>query len=74
MGAGNNPAGTTPMDDILDASTDSKDTINGLSPDCKEKAKAAARAQMMPLAAQPGRTTLSLPTPAARTVLQRGYY
>jgi Domain of unknown function (DUF4150) len=78
IGSTQTPAGTAPMLKILKASTDSIDSIKGLSQECKEKAKAAARTQMLPIAAQPGRTTLPLPStlgdPSPRTVLERGYY
>ncbi|WP_157212055.1 hypothetical protein, partial [Sinorhizobium sojae] len=74
LGAMQTPAGTAPMIRILNASTASIDSVIGLSKECKERAKAAARLQMMPLAAQPGRTTVSLPNPAATEVLRRGRY
>lgn len=41
---------------------------------CKTKAIAAMRLQMFPLAAQPGRTTTTLPHPGAVDVLRRGHY
>jgi hypothetical protein len=74
LGSTQTPVGTAPMIRILNASTASIDSIVGLSRECKERAKAAARLQMMPLAAQPGRTTVPLPSPAAVEVLRRGHY
>jgi hypothetical protein len=74
LGSTFTPAGTAPMNRILRESQRSIDQIVGLPKDCKEKAKVAAEYQMAPLGRQPGRTTLSLPSPAATTVLKRGYY
>lgn len=74
LGAGHNPIGTAPMLRILRASQTSIDSIKELPPECKERAKTAAEAQMLTLLAQPGRTTIPLPSPEAREVLARGHY
>jgi hypothetical protein len=74
LGSASTPSGTAPMNKILRESQKSIDQIAGLPKDCKEKAKLAAELQIARLGRQPGRTTLSLPSPAATTVLKRGYY
>jgi Domain of unknown function (DUF4150) len=65
--------GTAPMYEILDEVEKSINRIP-IPEDCKARALAAARAQLMPILAQPGRTTITLPDPAATTVLRQGHY
>ncbi len=65
--------GTAPLRNIL---TEVERSIERMPipEDCKTRAKAAARLQMAPLLAQPGRTTITLPDAAATTVLRQGHY
>lgn len=70
-------AGTAPMGDILKASAASIDRISGVPQECRERAKAAARAQIRATTGltAPGRIReRPLPSGDARVVLQRGYY
>jgi hypothetical protein len=77
LGSQHTPNGTAPIGKILGKSMQSIDDIPGLSKECKEKAKAAAAAQvssrMKP--SQPGRAwEKPLPGGAAYDVLSRGSY
>ena len=74
LGAANTPAGTASIPDILKASTAALMAVRGVSNKCKQAAIAATAAQAGPMLGQPGRTTTSLPSPAARQVLQQGHY
>jgi Domain of unknown function (DUF4150) len=74
LGASHVPQGTAPIAKILQKSMASIDDIKGLSDECKKRAKLAAAGQMAPLLKQPGRTTVSLPSPQAVQVLKLGYY
>lgn len=74
LGASQTPIGTAPMPKILAASVLALSEVNGLSAKCKELATAATLAQAASTARQPGRTTISLPSPAARVVLMQGHY
>lgn len=66
--------GTAPMARITELSAMSINAIPGLDPACKARAQQAAREQMFPIRAQPGRTTITLPKPDATMVLSRGSY
>ena len=77
LGSQHTPNGTAPMGKILAKSMQSIDEIPGLSKECKEKAKAAAAAQvtsrMKPT--QPGRVwEKPLPGGDAYDVLSKGSY
>ena len=73
LGIGETPSGTAPMPLILGACTSALDALRDISDKCKQIAIAATTAQAGPMLGQPGRTTMSLPSPAARQVLQ-GHY
>ena len=74
LGAANTPAGTASIPDILKASAAALMAVPSVSDRCKQTAIAATAAQATPMLGQPGRTTTSLPSSAARQVLQQGHY
>ncbi|MCM2440128.1 DUF4150 domain-containing protein [Agrobacterium vitis] len=74
IGQQNVPTGTAPMIRIVRAATVSIDSIKELPEKCKEIAKSAAFAQMLPIMAKPGRTTVSLPSNDAIEVMRKGHY
>ena len=74
LGASQTPAGTAPMPQILAASLLALSKVDGVSARCRELATAATFAQAASTASQPGRATTSLPSSAARGVLQQGHY
>ena len=74
LGASQTPTGTAPMPQIVATSFLALSQVEGLSANCKKLATAATFAQAASTASQPGRATTSLPSPAARDVLQQGHY
>ncbi len=73
----NGVAGTAPYGLVLRDSLISLDEVQGLSPDCKARARAMTTGQARSQGlspAQPARTSRSLPSASAQVVLRRGNY
>lgn len=75
LGDQHEPAGTAPISEILDRSTEALSLVNDVSAECKLLAITRTNLQVRPLGSQPGRTTMLPPTDSkVIDVLTRGHY